>query len=79
MYCDYRYATVMAINGRGPKTDEEKTLEAATIPFKGLGKPVTRDFEYERMRLEARLQRQAEMESRFSDAAAPPAEPEFKV
>lgn len=74
MYCDIRYATVMAINGRGPNTDELKKLEAATIPFKGQGLPVTRNFEDERMRLEARLQRKLEMELHEHTA-----EPEIQV
>lgn len=76
MYCDFRYATVMAINGRGPDTDELKRLEAATIPFKGQGVPVTRNFEYERMILEARLQRKLEMDLRYPERTT---EPEFKV
>lgn len=76
MYCDYRYATVMAVNGRGPDTDELKRLEAATIPFKGQGLPVTRNLEYERMRLEARLQRKLEMDLRYPE---PTTEPDIQV
>lgn len=76
MYCEFRYATIMAISGRGPDTDELKRLEAATIPFRGQGIPVARNFEDERRRLEAQIQRKLEMDLRHPE---PTTEPDIKV
>lgn len=64
MYCDDNYAVIMAESGTEPHSDEDKTLEASTLNFKGIGKPVSRDLEAEAMLAELEKKKKIEAESR---------------
>nr|XP_013189557.1 unnamed protein product [Amyelois transitella] len=66
MYCEDYYATIMAINGQVPKTDEEKTEEAKLLNFTGTGYPVHLDTETAIRRAEwLKMEKDREEESKY--------------
>ncbi|XP_041972289.1 uncharacterized protein LOC121728217 [Aricia agestis] len=62
MYCEENYAIIMAELGTEPATDTEKTAEAATLKFTGMGKPVSRNIEEEMFLRELEMKRRQEAE-----------------
>ncbi|KAJ8711338.1 hypothetical protein PYW07_008580 [Mythimna separata] len=47
-YCEKHFATLMAVSGNEPTEYKEMKAEAATIKFKGPGRPIWRDYEAEK-------------------------------
>ncbi|XP_072934790.1 uncharacterized protein [Epargyreus clarus] len=55
MYCNEKYATIMAASGNEPGSAEEKMAEAnQALKFKGIGKPADRDIKAEAIRAKYR-------------------------
>ncbi|XP_046964236.1 uncharacterized protein LOC124533116 [Vanessa cardui] len=64
LYCDENYALLMAELGTEPQSDQDKTLEASTLKFRGVGYTAYRDLEAEAMLERLEKLRKIEAESR---------------
>lgn len=62
IYCDNQFASIMAVAGNEPATDDEKISEAKVLKFRGRGYPVYRDFQMEKVRAQAEMMWNAERE-----------------
>ncbi|XP_064074434.1 uncharacterized protein LOC135193916 [Vanessa tameamea] len=64
LFCEENYAVIMAELGTEPKTDQEKTLEASTLKFRGVGYTTYRDLEAEAILERMEKMKKIEAESR---------------
>ncbi|XP_075984136.1 uncharacterized protein LOC142981881 [Anticarsia gemmatalis] len=62
MYCNQLFATIMAVAGNGPTTNEQKRAEAKILGYRGYGGPVSRDFYAEQVKAGAEKLRSRQKE-----------------